>query len=116
MCMVWFMSNETNEYIVENFINHSGADATIMTTKEQFDTITEYLSKSTRLANHTMLLFGRHLIGPGPSRWGWAAFTAAGSGMYLGRTTDEAMETVLRVEGDDYPNDIQVIYADGSGE
>jgi hypothetical protein len=40
---------------------------------------------------------GWHLIGEGPARFGWATYTAAGDGTWLGRTASEALE------GDAFP-------------
>lgn len=37
------------------------------------------------------LRHGWHLIGAGPARKGWAAYTAAGAGRFLGRTESEAL-------------------------
>lgn len=36
---------------------------------------------------------GWHLIGPGPARWGWAVYTPAGSGRFLGATAVVAAAT-----------------------
>ena len=37
---------------------------------------------------------GHHLIGAGPARKGYAAYTAAGDGLWLGRTVAEALAKI----------------------
>lgn len=37
---------------------------------------------------------GWHLIGAGPARYGWATYTAAGAGRWLGSTAQHALVTL----------------------
>ena len=47
-------------------------------------------SLATLLREGDTLRYGWHLIGAGSARHGWAAYTAAGAGRYLGRCAAEA--------------------------
>jgi len=38
--------------------------------------------------------YGWHTIGPGPARYGWAVYTAAGAGRYLARTAAGAVDAL----------------------
>ncbi len=46
-----------------------------------------------RWSSHT-LQHGHHLIGAGTTRWGWAVYTVAGDGIYLGRTAQLALREI----------------------
>ena len=43
---------------------------------------------------------GWHLIGAGTARYGWAVYTAAGAGRYLGRTAAVAVATLDAARAD----------------
>ena len=66
--------------------------------KSRKQTTADQLADMMKGTGFDSIRYGWHLIGAGPARFGWAAFSTAGAGLFLGRTAHEA----LNPSADDY--------------